>query len=795
MTDPHRTNMLVTSCLKTPVDPHKKTPLALYERQRLMPRADEDMDKRDYEKEEMEFSDTEYEEEEEEEEEEEREGFSFGPDYRAPGKGDHPHLREIFFSNQEYYGKLEELKRAHLRTMAELENMYRKKLQLSGLAPEPDPRDPGTQSRFLCADLNSGMSCGLRKTCSALELRRVSGPSSDEDEGAGNEEEEGLCSSTKEQIKNMWLDFKLHPQHRHPSTSSLHSLPAGGGRKGKKDSKGRSHQEEEDKREAWRHRVTVPQPFAMTRREVERRQSGVKTRSEVELENLEMRRQLEELSECQKTFRASPVPAHVRLALYGELQEQPKRKRTEQQRVQSLRIAPKPFSFLERERRRKEQREQQPPQTSAQQDVKPFRAQPVPRAVYAAAAGEQAKEEQLYRSIKMQMRAKEMLHSSAMPPSMLARSLSQSKKGKEPVPGEGDFSHRPKINVDVPDFDAEHRLFRKHLESRKEVRPATSCEPFTLRTSQIASNRDRVLASMEKEQRSPKPTRWPYGSPRALPTPTSSLCSSLSGSLELLPAKVTDASKKRQEAVRKVLEEKRRAEEEEEIGREKRRRRQRKLQKVIFRRAQANDPHLALAETCPAKLREFRKQDLQRKREYQQEIKEIKERVKERPLLLEQVAQRNAKTAVERRYTEALRGCGLTDDFLSRTGNCTPKSVHKTSSASRSSCNSDSTVGCRKKSLDVHSLSSDLAGGETKHGEEEEEECKGERLVRSHEEDSVQSADESYHYSDDQENFSDGQETYSDKSEQEEEQQEEQGDKTSLHVENSSTLSKASDEN
>lgn len=39
-------------------------------------------------------------------------------------------LSEIFFSNEEYYSKLEELKRAHLRTMAELESMYRRKLQL-----------------------------------------------------------------------------------------------------------------------------------------------------------------------------------------------------------------------------------------------------------------------------------------------------------------------------------------------------------------------------------------------------------------------------------------------------------------------------------------------------------------------------------------------------------------------------------------------------------------------------------------------------------------------------------------
>ena len=57
---------------------------------------------------------------------------------------------------------------------------------------------------------------------------------------------------------------------------------------------------------------------------------------------------------------------------------------------------------------------------------------------------------------------------------------------------------------------------------------------------------------------------------------------------------------------RKALEDKRRAEEEEENGREKRRRRERTLQKVIFRRAQANDPHLALSQTCPDKLREFR---------------------------------------------------------------------------------------------------------------------------------------------------------------------------------------------
>ena len=35
--DSHRTNVLVTSCLKTPVDPLTKAPLASYERDRALP--------------------------------------------------------------------------------------------------------------------------------------------------------------------------------------------------------------------------------------------------------------------------------------------------------------------------------------------------------------------------------------------------------------------------------------------------------------------------------------------------------------------------------------------------------------------------------------------------------------------------------------------------------------------------------------------------------------------------------------------------------------------------------------
>lgn len=396
----------------------------------------------------------------------------------------------------------------------------------------------------------------LRKSLSAVELRQLSPQydSSDDDEAANNDVEKGLLFSPKEHIKTMWRDFKVPTLARHLSSSSLDGRRPRG--------KGRSVDSERES-EPWRHRITIPKPFHMMLREDERRRRGIKTRSEVELENAKLRRRLEELTECQRKFRASPVPAHVHLPLYEELQE---RQEERQQRIrlkaerQHPGTVPKPFSFLERERLKKEQKEQQRrqrPEDAATQrkTIRPFKAKPVPRSVYEAASGEQAKEEQLYRSIKIQMRARELLHSASMPPSMSARRQEdeKKKKSKEDEAGGGDgFTHSPKINREVPDFEASYRRFLRQLEKHKEVKPTTSCEPFELRTSHIASHRERILADIEKEQSSPRAVlRWPHIGPAAAArTPNSSLCSSLSGSLELLPSKDTDATKKRHEAVR-----------------------------------------------------------------------------------------------------------------------------------------------------------------------------------------------------------------------------------------------------
>uniref|UniRef100_A0AAY5F187 Protein FAM161A n=1 Tax=Electrophorus electricus TaxID=8005 RepID=A0AAY5F187_ELEEL len=505
--------------------------------------------------------------------------------------GDDTDLPEVQFSNEEYYCKLAQLKKAHHCTMAELKHMLRRNLQLRGVAT-PELLQWGGSSLVLPGT--------LKKTPSALELRRDS-TFSDTDEECesdwkhgdyGNYSmKKGLLNSAKKHIKNMWRDFSM-------DTIS----PQGQQSKKQQQVKGRCRQ------------VTVPKPFHMTLREAECKRKGVKSRSEIEWENGKLRQQLEELAECQRTFRAGPVPAHVYLPLFKELQEQREERRqlhhlqaTEDQR---LRATQRPFSFLERERARAEQKEACLLEQAEEERRRrrPFQAKPVPRAVREAAWGERQKEEELYRAIRMQMRAREMLRRSSLPPS--AQDARPGGRRGQETEGQADIAgRRLRAGGKVPDFDGSYRRFQRQLVRRREVRPVTVCEPFRLCTANITSRRQRIAADLEADGRNPRQSRWPFVT-LAAPAPRTPVCSSQ----DYLPAKITDSAKKRHEAVRahlsflsrKVLEQRKKVEEEEERWREKQKKKDRRLRKVIWKRAKAYDPHTTLAQTHQHKLREFR---------------------------------------------------------------------------------------------------------------------------------------------------------------------------------------------
>lgn len=133
-------------------------------------------------------------------------------------------------------------------------------------------------------------------------------------------------------------------------------------------------------------KVTVPKPFQMMLREEERKRHKVRTRSEIELENALLRRELEELQECQKKFRASPAPAHIHLPLYDVISQRFSQGRTISSTSRRNQGSPtQPFTFLERERRKKEAKiVAELGRPGAKEERQVFKARPIPRSVYAA---------------------------------------------------------------------------------------------------------------------------------------------------------------------------------------------------------------------------------------------------------------------------------------------------------------------------------------------------------------------------------------------------------------------------
>lgn len=134
-------------------------------------------------------------------------------------------------------------------------------------------------------------------------------------------------------------------------------------------------------------KVTVPKPFQMMLREEERKRHKVRTRSEIELENSLLRRELEELQECQKKFRASPAPAHIHLPMYEVISQRSSQGRSisnTSRRNQGFPTA-QPFTFLERERRKKEAKiVAELGRLGPKDERQVFKARPIPRSVCAA---------------------------------------------------------------------------------------------------------------------------------------------------------------------------------------------------------------------------------------------------------------------------------------------------------------------------------------------------------------------------------------------------------------------------
>ncbi|KAI3363432.1 hypothetical protein L3Q82_012047, partial [Scortum barcoo] len=297
--------------------------------------------------------------------------------------------QHVYFSNQEYYRRLEELKSAHLRNMAELERLY-----ISQGREEHREEDDGGLGREARLLISSGPARKLQRINSQEELDfHETSSGSDQSELYGGDSMGGLeldnPTGTSGQERRFGRDILLSPEEMttqkqfwlQPKAS--YSKPQG------------RPSRQTGVRVRSNAKVTVPKPFQMMLREEERKRHKVRTRSEIELENTLLRRELEELQECQKKFRASPVPAHIHLPLYEIISRRSSQRsnrsrsssnncnRDTKSNQPSNAASPQPFHFLERERRKREAKiVAELGKLGPQEERQAFKARPVPSSVY-----------------------------------------------------------------------------------------------------------------------------------------------------------------------------------------------------------------------------------------------------------------------------------------------------------------------------------------------------------------------------------------------------------------------------
>uniref|UniRef100_A0A8C3Q1S7 FAM161 centrosomal protein B n=1 Tax=Chrysolophus pictus TaxID=9089 RepID=A0A8C3Q1S7_CHRPC len=419
----------------------------------------------------------------------------------------------------------------------------------------------------------------------------------------------------------------------------------------------------------WIPSITIPQPFKMTLREARKKSQLMKSNMFLELDKLRDKRQSQDEAECQKQFRAQPVPAHVFLPLYHEIMEQNEVRRqiATQKRKELLLSTQRPFSFLEKEEKKKEAIRQKflaaatPSESSKLKKVN----RKVPRSTNDTLLGDKLKEAELYREIRIQMRAKDLLESSVAPIDTSncrrdpqSRTATKTKQERLGFLQDRSFSFKPRINPTVPDFEELYWAFQREAVRRQEIKEATRIKPFKLRTSNLRGRQREANEKIKDSQQLSKVSVQKSHSLTAL--------SSLSSNT--LPVHITDATRKRESAIRHSQESKKEGDKEGIYWVEKQKKKCQAIRKSVNSRAKALDPHKSLDETHKEKLKQNRQNMRERTKEYRKELEEMQLRVKNRPYLFEQVSKHDARQGAERRYRHTLQQVGLSEEFVRKKG-------------------------------------------------------------------------------------------------------------------------------
>ncbi|KAJ8390825.1 hypothetical protein AAFF_G00099570 [Aldrovandia affinis] len=414
--------------------------------------------------------------------------------------------------------------------------------------------------------------------------------------------------------------------------------------------------------------TTMPQPFSMTVRETLKKSQLLHHKVPQDAQRLlQSKQETEDAAECQKQFRATPALGHAFLSLCRDVTDARERARTAGlvERRAFLLSMQRPFSFCEREEKRKEEiRRQLGGPALSPSATKPVKVRkPIPKAVKDPGVSEHLKEEEQHRKIRIQTRAQDMLRSSTAPIETRAHREGLEKRSAQRTKEEAlSFleekpTFQPRTNSQVPDFERLYRAFQKEALRRAEKKDVTRCQPFQLRTSALPPR---------QSQKSCEPAQEEAGKTHLKRSHSFSGITSLS--TDTLPIYITDAARTRCSAIRRSMEEQASKEKESAQWMQKHNMKSCAMKNMVTSRAKAMDPHRSLKEVYHEKLKQHRETDQKRMKEYKMELQQMKTRVKIRPYLFEQVSQKNAKSDAERRYRARLEQAGLNEHFVKEKG-------------------------------------------------------------------------------------------------------------------------------
>nr|XP_040056294.1 protein FAM161B isoform X2 [Gasterosteus aculeatus aculeatus] len=395
----------------------------------------------------------------------------------------------------------------------------------------------------------------------------------------------------------------------------------------------------------------------------------------------QMSKEEEAETECQRKFRAHPVPGHVSQILYREMMElkEKERNRCHEQRRDFLLSIQRPFSFQEREKEKRERL------TTVLNQVKhkktPASIMKPPKKEVKDLSDCEVKDVELRKGVPAQTGvAHEKPTTSGCPKLRTSERTRREKLGfldERP-------SFKPQIIQQVPDFSRLHKALQTEGLRKSQSKDVIKCQPFNLRTSALPARRSRTSAESSQVPEISKLNR------------SKSLGALTSLSADTLPTYITDATRQRSAAIRKSMEMR---DGQNQAGADWLRRyqmRSQAMKKAVTLHARLLDPHSSLKAVFNDKLQHHREADQHRMREYTRELRDMKARVAERPFLFEQVKQvsdsvredyvtlsstcpsgitltftkrqKNAKAQAEQTYRNRLKIAGVKEQFVEEHG-------------------------------------------------------------------------------------------------------------------------------